>query len=214
MAKRKGQDLLDRVSKMAKASAALEEEESVSFSPMVAESKEEYYDRVLKNSTNMDRVLEFFMFKREADKLLPHLREELVKLLRGELDVDKALADLTLERRMTASEGTPLLDALGAKLCKSFSHILAPPTFSCLLCARPLKKNNEPSNVVLFTLSGPVVASKHIWRCRECKSAALLSPPTSSDPIAASSDVHYGPESYGNPQVMLSLIVLKLALYA
>ena len=34
---------------MAKASAALEEEESVSFSPMVAESKEEYYDRVLKN---------------------------------------------------------------------------------------------------------------------------------------------------------------------
>ena len=143
---------------MAKASAALEEEESVSFSPMVAESKEEYYDRVLKNSTNMDRVLEFLMFKREADKLLPHLRDELVKLLRGELDVDKALADLTLERRMTASEGTPLLDALGAKLGKSFSHILAPPTFSCLLCARPLKKNNEPSNVVLFTLSGPVVA--------------------------------------------------------
>ena len=46
MAKRKGQGMLDRVSKMAKASAALEEEKSVSFSPMVAESKEEYFDRV------------------------------------------------------------------------------------------------------------------------------------------------------------------------
>ena len=66
MAKRKGQAMLDRVSKMAKASAALEEEKVVSFSPMVAESKEEYYDRVLKNSTNMDRVLEFLMFKREV----------------------------------------------------------------------------------------------------------------------------------------------------
>ena len=78
--------MLDRVSKMAKASAALEEEKVVSFSPMVAESKEEYYDRVLKNSTNMDRVLEFLMFKREADKLLPNLRDELVKLLRSELE--------------------------------------------------------------------------------------------------------------------------------
>ena len=112
MAKRKGQAMLDRVSKMAKASAALEEEKVVSFSPMVAESKEEYFDRVLKNSTNMDRVLEFLMFKREADKLLPNLRDELVKLLRSELEVDKALTDLTLERRMTASEGTPLLNAL------------------------------------------------------------------------------------------------------
>ena len=195
---------------MAKASA-LEEEKSDSFSPTVAESKEEYFDRVLKNSTNMDRVLEFLMFKREADKLLPHQRDELVKLLRSELEVDKALPDLTLERRMTANEGTPLLDALSAKLGKSFSHILAPPNFSCLLCSKPLTKHNEPSNVVLFTLSGPVVASKHIWRCRDCKSVALLSPPTSSDPIADCSDVHYGPESYGNPQVMFSLIVLKLA---
>ena len=88
MAKRKGQAMLDRVSKMAKASAALEEEKVVSFSPMVAESKEEYYDRVLKNSTNMDRVLEFLMFKREADKLLPNLRDELVKLLHKSINAD------------------------------------------------------------------------------------------------------------------------------
>ena len=81
MAKRKGQAMLDRVSKMAR---ALVEERGDAFVPMdndmeENESKEEYFARILKNSTNMDRVLEFLLFKREGDKLLPELREELVK---------------------------------------------------------------------------------------------------------------------------------------
>ena len=83
--------------------------------------------------TNMDRVLEFLIFKREGDELLPELREELVKLVHRELQVEEALKDLGLERRMTAREGTPLLDALGTKLGKSFGHILAPPTSSFVL---------------------------------------------------------------------------------
>ena len=204
MAKRKGQAMLDRVSKMAR---ALGEERGDAFVPMdndmeENESKEEYFARILKNSTNMDRVLEFLLFKREGDKLLPELREELVKLVHRELQVEEALKDLGLERRMTAREGTPLLDALGAKLGKSFGHILAPPTFSCLLCSKPLKKHHEPTVVVLFTLKGPVVASKHIWRCRDCKSAPMLSQP--ADRVDGPSDVHYGPASYGNPQVMLT----------
>ena len=86
MAKRKGQAMLDRVSKMAR---ALGEEKGDVFVPMDTaleenESKEEYFTRVLKNSTNMDRVLEFLVFKREGDKLLPQLREELVKLVHRE----------------------------------------------------------------------------------------------------------------------------------
>ena len=214
MAKRKGQAMLDRVSKMAR---ALGEEKGDVFVPMDTaleenESKEEYFTRVLKNSTNMDRVLEFLVFKREGDKLLPQLRDELVKLVHRELQVEEALKDLTLERRMTAREGTPLLDALGAKHGKSFSHILAPPTFSCLLCSRTLKKHNEPSIVVLFTLEGPVVASKHIWRCRDCKSASMLSQP--ADRVDGPSDVHYGPASYGNPQVTLTHLCESVIFYS
>ena len=90
MAKRKGQAMLDRVSKMAR---ALGEERGDAFVPMdndmeENESKEEYFARILKNSTNMDRVLEFLLFKREGDKLLPELREELVKLVHRELQVE------------------------------------------------------------------------------------------------------------------------------
>ena len=206
--------MLDRVSKMSRELDKFEEEKEEYFGPIAAafeaekenETKEEYFERVLKNSTNMDRVLEFLIFKREADKLLPTLRDELVDIVRVEFRIDEALVDLKLERRMAAREGTPLLDSFGAKMGKSFSHILAPPTDSCLLCSRLLTKNNEPTNVVLFTPTGPVVASKHIWRCLDCKCKSLLCPSLPSDLISGSSDVHYGPDSYGNPQVICTTL--------
>ena len=84
----------------------------------------------------LDRVLEFLIFKREAEKLLPELRDELVKIVRHHLRVDEAIADLKLEKRLE-NEETPLLDALGAKLGMSFTHILAPPVHKCLLCSKP-----------------------------------------------------------------------------
>ena len=99
------------------------------------------------------------------------------------------------------NEETPLLDALGAKLGMSFTYILAPPVHQCLLCSKPLKKQHDPTNVALFMLRGPVVASRHIWRCRDCKCASLLSPSTE---VADPSDVHYRPDSFGNPTVIFS----------
>ena len=106
--------MLDRVSKMSRELDKFEEEKEEYFGPIAAafeaekenETKEEYFERVLKNSTNMDRVLEFLIFKREADKLLPTLRDELVDIVRVEFRIDEALVDLKLERRMAAREGT------------------------------------------------------------------------------------------------------------
>ena len=71
-------------------------------------------------------------------------------------------------------ETTPLLDALGNKLGLSLFFI-TPPTESCLLCDNPLDFNNEPSQVVTHTLSGPRLVSKYIMRCVNCPKTWKLS---------------------------------------
>ena len=138
------------------------------------ETKEEYFRRLMKRSTSLDKVLEFLKFKKQADKLLPQMQEEIVKLVRKELEIDIAVENFNLEANIELEEGTPLLEALGAKLGTSFANIIVPPTKKCILCQSALTKHNEPSVVALFTLSGPVVAAKHTWRCRQCKNSHHL----------------------------------------
>ena len=151
--KRKGKSLLEKVAKFAKASQESEkfdEEKSQYFKQMESaferqnetESKDAFFSRVYNDSSPLDHVLEFLIFKREAEKLLPELRDELVKIVRHHLRVDEAIADLKLEKRLE-NEETPLLDALGAKLGTSFAYILAPPVHQCLLCSKPLKKQHK-----------------------------------------------------------------------
>ena len=90
--KRKGKSLLEKVAKLAKASQESEkfdEEKSQYFKQMESaferqnetESKDAFFSRVYNDSSPLDRVLEFLIFKREAEKLLPELRDELVALV-------------------------------------------------------------------------------------------------------------------------------------
>ena len=75
--KRKANAMMDQISKMAKKTDdEKEEEHQKEAKPVVEdgwrkESKEEYFDRVLKSSSSLDRVLEFLRFRKQADKLLP-----------------------------------------------------------------------------------------------------------------------------------------------
>ena len=235
--KRKANAMLDRIEKMAKQSEFDEErkksdkyevERKEYFESARAmfeesekkETKEQYFDRLLKESTSLDKVLEFLKFRKQADKLLPNLREEMIKLVKKELEIDEALENLSLESNIATEEGTPLLEALGAKMGTSFANILTPPTQQCILCKADLIKNNEPSVVVLFTLSGPVVAAKHTWRCRNCKGEPLLLQQTVSQTeeidMEARRDVHYSPDSFGNNEVrradLIYLLMSKLIL--
>ena len=113
--------MMDQISKMAKKTDdEKEEEHQKEAKPVVEdgwrnESKEEYFDRVLKSSSSLDRVLEFLRFRKQADKLLPSVANDLVALVRRELEIDTALSTLKLETRIASGEGTPILDALGAK---------------------------------------------------------------------------------------------------
>ena len=59
-------------------------------------------------------------------------------------------------------------------------RFLASPTVWCLRCRSPLCSNNPPTNVLLYSLDGPIPASKLVLRCTRCS-------------------LNYHPEWFGNP---------------
>ena len=209
--KRKANSMMNQIAKMTKQIDEATEDAQKEAKPMTdegweKESKGEYFDRVMRSSSSLDRVLEFLRFRKQADKLLPSVGNDLVALVRRELEIDTAISTMKLETRIASGEGTPILDALGAKRGTSFANIVAPPTKRCLLCTKDLKKRNEPSTVALFTVNGPVVGAKYMWRCKGCKGApALWKQTLSTDPsgVAVACDIHYGPDSFGNSQVVI-----------
>ena len=118
--KRKANAMMEQITKMAKQNNEEKEEHGKETKAAIGdgwrtETKEEYFDRVLKSSSSLDRVLEFLRFRKQADRLLPSVGNELVALVRRELEIDTALQTLKLETRIASGEGTPILDALGAK---------------------------------------------------------------------------------------------------
>ena len=50
-----------------------------------------------------------------------------------------------------------------------FTKFLAPPVSSCLSCEGNLSMHNRPSKAKVFTLEGPIPASKITLECRNCK---------------------------------------------
>ena len=127
-------------------------------------TKEEYFAKVLRTSTPLDRVYEYLVFKRNLPELLPDEKLQLESRVRDELMVESAGAFFK-DGSFTNTDGdTPLLDALALKIGQPLSHVLAPPTRDCLLCHRRLTRNNLPSTVVFFKLDGPQLASKYSWR--------------------------------------------------
>ena len=73
-----------------------------------------------------------------------------------------------------------------------FCRILAPPVTHCLLCKEELKVHNKPTQIAVFTLTGPELYSKFILRCRDCR----LCPKKDFNPADKNSrqDVWYHPE--------------------
>ena len=137
--KRKANQMMEKIAKMAKESEKeknrserYEEGRKEYFKRALAmyndaerqETKEEYFKRLMKRSTSLDKVLEFLKFKKQADKLLPQMQEEIVKLVRKELEIDIAEENLNLEANIASEEGTPLLEAFGEKLGTNFANII------------------------------------------------------------------------------------------
>ena len=67
--------------------------------------------------------------------------------------------------------------------CKTPLHfVLTPPIKSCVTCDRALSSASAPSHVTLFTLEGPCLGIKLVWKCQVC-------------------GINYGYCQYGNSQV-------------
>ena len=179
--KRKGEDLREKIAKMARAAESnnqLDYKKACSEVPNILESNLdrlgadgltsiEFFSKILKTATKLDRILEYLLFKQNLPDLLPDVKSGLDDLVRRELRVEEALAKAELGGLVTSGNGdTPLLDALGLKTGQPVAHILAPPTVDCLLCSKRLTKHNHPSTVALFALTGPLLASKYSWRYR------------------------------------------------
>ena len=213
MGKRKAADLIARVTKIAKEEEeskkkseeeqnplveeggkrlneeeeyAKEVEEMLGLGQTADETKEEYVTRIEQTTSKSDKVFEYLFFRRSLPSMLSEEEKKVIEEVEDELGVN--LADATMINPQTSKRGssTPLLDAIGYKNGKNYMNILAPPVTKCVLCHRDLTKNNNASQVVRLTLEGPVVATKYIWRCRNC-------------PQFINGDIAFHPDKYGNP---------------
>ena len=87
--KRKANSMMNQIAKIAKQIDEATEDAQKEAKPMTdegweKESKGEYFDRVMRSSSSLDRVLEFLRFRKQADKLLPCIGNDLVALVRRE----------------------------------------------------------------------------------------------------------------------------------
>ena len=53
----------------------------------------------------------------------------------------------------------------------NFTTFLSPPVSTCLRCERDVSMHNPPSRAKVFTLEGPIPATKITLECRSCKTS-------------------------------------------
>ena len=138
------------------------------FFQFQAASASEMVAKMLLQATPDDILGEYIWFLKNLPDLLNNQKSDLVHLVKTELGVDnlKPCGKVNFK-----GNNFPILDALSCKLGLSLRHLLAPPTTSCLLCAKVLIANHKPVQVPLHSVNGPWIASKYSWECRGCRGA-------------------------------------------
>ena len=116
------------------------------------------FQRIFALSKPSNRLGEFYVFENNLPKRMHRKdREELVKKVEENLQVESARLEIAANPHPSEElHGMqhPLLDSLSCKLDVSLCHVLVPPVVDCLLCNKPLTRNNKPSHAALHTLSG------------------------------------------------------------
>lgn len=163
------------------------------------ETAEEYFKRTLENSTQAEIFLEYLIFLKSLPNLQSNDLQRIRDTVRSELNINLIEDNISMIDLRFVSESPehhPILDALACKLGYSLT-IITPPTELCLLCDQRITRRNpnrKPTQVSLFTLTGPKIASKLTWTCRNCKGASRLNG-------SESENVNYYPDRFGNDTV-------------
>ena len=93
----------------------------------------------------------------------------MINTVKGEWGIDKILkSQLEPDTLLHLGKGNLLTDKLSTKMGQSI-RILSPPVKDCLLCKESLSISNHPTQIVVHTLTGPVMYSKYIFKCQRCR---------------------------------------------
>ena len=93
----------------------------------------------------------------------------MINTVKGEWGIDKILkSQLEPDTLLHLGKGNLLTDKLSTKMGQSI-RILSPPVKDCLLCKESLSISNHPTQIVVHTLTGPVMYSKYILKCQRCR---------------------------------------------
>ena len=143
-----------------------------------------------------ERLSEFIVYMRKLPKTLPENETtRLITIVEETLGIQDILkgTGLNFYNLNNDNEGK-LLSRISNNLGQSLS-VLTPPLVNCLLCHRKLGLNHTTqTQVALFTLQGPKICSKYIYRCKKCP----LREKCEAIPDNERQDVFYHPEKYGN----------------
>ena len=115
---------------------------------------------------------EYLNFLRNLPDLIETEKKKLIDIVKKEWRIDEIMSNfkmLNFEKKLVnVKKGNSLLDELSIKLGRSL-RVLCPPVSRCLLCDQKLAMNNKPIQIVIHTLTGPVMYSKYILRCKNCR---------------------------------------------
>jgi hypothetical protein len=146
--------------------------------------------------SNEEILSEYSQFLRNLP-ILPDLEQQkLINMVKDEWDIDKIIkSTVDPEILLHLKNGNNLTDRLSAKLGQSI-RVIAPPVKTCLLCKENLSISNYPTQIVVFTLTGPRMYSKYILKCQRCR----LIEKSKFNPLDENrrQDVFYHPDKYGN----------------
>ena len=119
---------------------------------------------VLKDASPADILSEYYWFEKNLiPQLLEHVGTDLMNEVKQHLGIDQATQMVSSATRVRPTgESFPILDALSFHMKLNLRNILTPPVQKCLLCEKPLQKNNKPVNVPLHKTSGAELASKYM----------------------------------------------------
>ena len=115
---------------------------------------------------------EYLNFLRNLPDLIECEKKKLIDIVRKEWKIDEIMSNIKLlnfeKKLVNVKKGKSLLDELSIKLGISL-RVLCPPVTRCLLCDQKLAMNNKPIQIVVHSLMGPVMYSKYILRCKNCR---------------------------------------------
>ena len=106
------------------------------YAELEGESKEEYFERTLRNATGAEIYLEYLIFLKSLPNVHCNKLKEIQNTVRKELRIDQieekiSLADLRFSFSPGSPDHHPVLNALECKLGYSLT-IITPPTDICL----------------------------------------------------------------------------------